>query len=756
MMISTKYFIYILFFLSTNFLFAQDYYWTGNGEDQDFFNEENWINPSNNQPPENGSIDPSQPINFDLLLSCEASAISSEETDIISQTPGLFSEVSNNDNWSHFYTATSLNDGNNGAQQTFVINVTSLPSEGANFRAIRTVANGQWAFGNSQELTIGTNTITVNEVSFDRAVLVQFSSGNVAFDALFLNGSAVYFPPSEPIVFEASKTLYISNGVLNAASFSGGNLLLNENSYVYLNDSNPILNDAEVYFNSPLSWLLLDNVNPNQVHDTYISQMFVSDTNAEYPATIRLDNYYDNGTVIRPQSPDTAPLTIYSNEDNTGTWSEILVNQVYNGSDIPNQMNNNIHSFYLKRGYMVTIAVNDDGTGKSKVFIASEEDLEIHALSNFFQEGISFIRVIPWNWVSKKGTGGDIAGMDNTWFYRWNNQGLSDLQRECSPMAWGYVGADDDNDINLYQSKYKTTHVLGFNEPDDCNGQSGQYNDLCIVSTAVGVYENLMKTGLRMVSPACRQGAVFDWLDLFNQQAIQNDIRIDVIAVHWYDWGANPQDSPNADPNSIFNRFKIYLQNVYALYGLPIWITEFNGNKYRSIQSNRQFMELAIPYLEGLDFVERYAWFEPQNIDTPDDPGNGEFFDGAMNLTDIGMFYKNQISAPSIAASYYSGHNNLNDETLVNQYTYSCTPDNPLSVNSNVYNQNVTLKVIPNPATDKIKILFSEPIKSINLYSINGLLIKRQVLNGYIDVSDLQSGVYILTVNNYHFKLLKQ
>ena len=68
----------------------------------------------------------------------------------------------------------------------------------------------------------------------------------------------------------------------------------------------------------------------------------------------------------------------------------------------------------------------------------------------------------------------------------------------------------------------------------------------------------------------------------------------------------------------------------------------------------------------------------------------------------------------------------------------------------------MTLKVIPNPATDKIKILFSEPIKSINLYSINGLLIKRQVLNGYIDVSDLQSGVYILTVNNYHFKLLKQ
>ena len=755
-MINTKNLKSILFFLCSNLLLAQDYYWTGEGQDQDFFNEKNWINPSTNEPPENGSIEPSQPINFDLLLSCEASTISSEETDIISQTPVLFSEVPNNDNWSHFYRATSLNDGNNGTEQTLVINVTGLPTLGANFRVLKTVANGQWAIGNTQSLNIGVNTITVNEVSFDRAVKIQFSSGDVTFNELFINGSSIYSAPSEPIVFEPSKTLHITDGSLNISSFSGGNLILNENSYVHINNSDPLLNNAKVYLNSPLSWLRLDNVNPNEVNDKYVSQLFVSDTNAEYPTTIRLDNYYNNGTIIRSQSLDTAPLTIYSNEDISGTEAEIVVNKVYNGSVIPNQMNNNIHSFYLKRGYMLTLAVNNDGTGKSKVFIASEEDLEIHTLSNFFQEGISFIRVIPWNWVSKKGTGGDITGMDNTWFYRWNNQWISDLQRECIPMAWGSTNADDDNDINLYQSKYKTTHVLGFNEPDDCEGQSGQYNDLCTVSTALELYENLMKTGLRLVSPACRQNAVFNWLDLFNQQAIQNDIRIDVIAVHWYDWGGNPQNSTNADPNSIFDRFKIYLQNVYDLYGLPIWITEFNGNKYRSIQTNLQFMELAIPYLENLDYVERYAWFEPHNIDNPKDPGNGEFFDEAMNLTDIGMFYKNQTSAPSMPDSYYTAQNNLNDEIIVNQFTYSCTPFKTLSINTGIDNKNISLKVIPNPATDKIKILFSEPIKSIKLYSMNGSLIKRQLLNGYIDVSDLKRGVYILSLNNYHFKLLKQ
>ena len=404
---------------------------------------------------------------------------------------------------------------------------------------------------------------------------------------------------------------------------------------------------------------------------------------------------------------------------------------------------------------MLTLAVNDDGTGKSKVFIASDEDLQLNSLPDFLIDKISFIRIVPWNWVSKKGTGGDIQGMDNTWFYKWNNQAISDLHREFIPMSWGYGGANDDDDINLYRSKYKVTHVLGFNEPDDCNGQSGQYNNLCDVNTAVGVYKNLMKTGLRLVSPACRQGAVFNWLNLFNQEAIQNDIRIDVIALHWYDWGGNPQDSPNADPNTILNRFKTYLNDVYALYGLPIWITEFNGNKYRSIETNRQFMELAVSYLEGLDFVERYAWFQPQGVDELDDPGNAEFFDEAMNLTDIGTFYKNHQSTASIPAPFYIGPDNLNNNSYLNNFVYSCDSNILLSLDQNLPPQNYKLKIYPNPTSEIIKILISQEIKNINIYSINGVQTKIRPQNEYIDVSNLKKGVYIIKVNQYYSKFLK-
>jgi len=65
--------------------------------------------------------------------------------------------------------------------------------------------------------------------------------------------------------------------------------------------------------------------------------------------------------------------------------------------------------------------------------------------------------------------------------------------------------------------------------------------------------------------------------------------------------------------------------------------------------------------------------------------------------------------------------------------------------------------VIPNPASDKIKVLFSEPIQSIKLYSTTGAFIKKELLNAHIDVSDLQKGLYFISVNHrYHHKFLKQ
>ena len=97
--------------------------------------------------------------------------------------------IGSNASWQHVLVATTLADGAaSQAAQTFTMNVTSLPPGGANVRVYKTVANGNAFFGNPVALTLGSNSITVAAVTFDRAVKFQFSSGDVEFDALSLNG----------------------------------------------------------------------------------------------------------------------------------------------------------------------------------------------------------------------------------------------------------------------------------------------------------------------------------------------------------------------------------------------------------------------------------------------------------------------------------------------------------------------------------------------------------------------------------------
>ena len=116
---------------------------------------------------------------------------SAAATTISAQTPSLFSYGPNN-TWTNVFTACEIGDGNNGALQSFVMNVTSLPPQGANYRVVRTVANQNWYFAPAQALSLGLNIITVNAVSFDRTVKFQFSNGDVEFDAVSLNGDVIY------------------------------------------------------------------------------------------------------------------------------------------------------------------------------------------------------------------------------------------------------------------------------------------------------------------------------------------------------------------------------------------------------------------------------------------------------------------------------------------------------------------------------------------------------------------------------------
>ena len=95
-----------------------------------------------------------------------------------------------NDSWPRVLTATTPDDPTSSSPQTMQINVLSMP-EGASYRVAKTVANGNWFFGNAQPLELGSNSVTVSGVGFLRSVKFQFSSGDVEFDALSINGETL-------------------------------------------------------------------------------------------------------------------------------------------------------------------------------------------------------------------------------------------------------------------------------------------------------------------------------------------------------------------------------------------------------------------------------------------------------------------------------------------------------------------------------------------------------------------------------------
>lgn len=407
------------------------------------------------------------------------------------------------------------------------------------------------------------------------------------------------------------------------------------------------------------SWIYWNGITPDVFGNSLDSQIRISGLETTIGSGYRVNQYYQKGSLIRPIDANYTTLTIFSDTDFGGNQGELNELTIYKGAEIPNGMNNAVSSFVLKKGYMATFAVNENGTSKGKVYIASEEDMHVDALPDALQGNVSFIRVVPWNWVTKKGTGGFIDRLDAGWYYNWGLANTSRPNYEYVPMAWGAGGASPAN-VNSVANRGNVTHFLGFNESDNCNGESGQFNNLCQPEVAVAYFEGLMASGLRIGSPAPRENGPTGWLREFYEIAKARDVRFDYVAVHWYDWGSGPANSPNADPQVIFNRFKAYLENVYRIYQMPIWVTEFNANPNRGNPIQQAFLELALPYLESLDYVERYAYFQP-NPNNASDPNvtTANYFDENGNLTNIGELYLNHQSTPSIKDATYAPNNSL-------------------------------------------------------------------------------------------------
>lgn len=284
------------------------------------------------------------------------------------------------------------------------------------------------------------------------------------------------------------------------------------------------------------------------------------------PAVDRI-SIYGNGCEVIPEGW-LLPLIIYNAEKCTGDTMHIMRDVYYRGKKLAKKdshlpqillgdFNNNIRSFRLKRGYRATFANNDNGTGYSRVFTATDTDLVVDSMPEGL-EFASFIRVSRADRIGKRGIcGRELAALTrSSWYYSWGASDDSDPDFEFVPMRhnkW-WDGWDK------IDSRVNTADMLGYNEPDHYD-QSDLSPDYAIEN-----WNDFMHSGLRVGSPA-PDAIRKDWLNRFLATADSLNYRVDFVATHMY-WN-------NQDPAWLTGEISRLCRDVYG--GRPMWITEWNN-----------------------------------------------------------------------------------------------------------------------------------------------------------------------------------
>lgn len=424
----------------------------------------------------------------------------------------------------------------------------------------------------------------------------------------------------------------------------------------------PIADGASVNLVSEDAWLYLDAVKPNDVIRTFGSKIKIKGKGLVPDVNARV-SVYCQGTLIIPHKEDFSPLSVYTQKDFKGNEERLQSNFFYSNQMSeyapenlvqPLKNDNTIRSFRLRRGYMATLANNPDGMGYSRVFVADTADLNLTELPDLLDEKVSFIRVMPWQYVSKKGWAGSVwnampEGLkyveeqcdytNSTWFYNWSattewttnpKRTEKSYNQEFVPEKWGKGG-----DFSELYTLQDVTHLMGYNEPDH-----KEQSDVT-VEKAIEEWPVLQGTGLRLGSPATTD---FNWLYSFMSEAKKHNYRVDYVVIHAY-WGG-------LSGAEWYKRLK----EVHDRTKRPIWIKEWNNGANwthegwpagTEAQQAKQLQDLKdiLTVMDTASFVERYSiynWVEDKRaVILPN-----------AKLTPAGKYYKDNKS------NYFFSHDN--------------------------------------------------------------------------------------------------
>ena len=436
-----------------------------------------------------------------------------------------------------------------------------------------------------------------------------------------------------------SPAAFAANTVTTVTQVTNGVTLTTDVDYTVTDATTPFTSAGSINIvNTEHAVVILKNIKPSKVISNYLDYIFINGEKAVNDENCQV-KMYAQGAIILPYEKDFKPLTCYT-EENYGGDS-------YNGYGLGNtggymntlntrSLNNNIRSFKLKRGYMVTFAVGVGGWGYSRCFIADKEDLEVSKVPAPLYGKISSYRVFKWFNAQKKGLASNAdAGandaLNTSWCYDWgqgNSSRLPDHEWVPNHIYEDWPSSATCGGVS------QSCHMKTNNEPG--NSADDHPQD---VATVLGNWQNLMRTGMRLCSESSHDGSM-NHLKAFIDSIDARGWRCDILDLHCY-WSGN------------FGSLTWYSDNYGN--GRPIWISEWIWGA--SWNNNGAFAD-GVTSSQVLN--------ETKNIDlTVQDNEGGQVDFKGLDLTNASKVILKADGTATISATLASGATNGSVVTII-------------------------------------------------------------------------------------------
>ena len=350
------------------------------------------------------------------------------------------------------------------------------------------------------------------------------------------------------------------------------------------------------------SVIIFKSVKPSVVISTWLKYIRINGATAVDGTNCQV-RMYNKGAIVFPYSSSFSPLTCYTATNYGGANCATYTT----GSDggymktlTQATLLNNIKSFKLKRGYMVTFATGTAGWGYSRCFVADTEDLEMD-LPAVLSGKVSSYRLFQWYNFGKSGIANNTdasvcSALNVQGCYTYNvgdGSNMPDvewLSHKIHPY-WPGVAACGANE---YSCTMKTD-----NEPANSNDDNP-----ATVAEVLGYWEDAMRTGMRLCSPSTHDGSK-SWFDEFFAAIDARGWRCDLYDIHCY-WDSF---------SGLSTHYNYY--NRPLLISEWIWGASWNSNgAFASGVTDAQIVSNTSSILSTLNstaYVERYFYWNSES-----------------------------------------------------------------------------------------------------------------------------------------------